>query len=153
MNRIEIPKLYVPPPGSPELPAIDRVTYRGRRSTHGPVLVHRVAATRDAVSDRDWHGEDAVTLAHVLLDDVQLECRDRECRVAFATEILENLAADYWELTADEIRNWYRRWREREEAASCRFPPERDLDEELPGRDDEARMSELVERLGGDNDE
>ena len=148
MQRIAFPRLYEPPAESADpVPVQVRVMYHGRRSQFGPVTVHCVAQEREVVSECDWRGEEAVTLARTLLYDLLIDQCTRECCEAFAGEILENLSADSWELTVEEIHGWYLRWSGRQEEARWRYPPESDLDEELPGPDDDARMLELVERL------
>ena len=153
MRRIAFPRLYEPPAESPEpSPVPVPVTYHGHRSPFGPVTVHCVARTREVVSGCDWRGEEAVTLARTLLYDLLIDRCDRECCEAFASEVLAQLAADSWELTVQEIHGWYLRWSGRREEARWSYPPESDLDDELPGRDEDARMLELVKKLGGSDD-
>lgn len=155
MRRTAFPRLYVPPsdeplPKAPELPRVP-VTYQGIRSVFGPVTVFCVQGTREVVSDKDWRGEDAVHLARDLLGDLVHSRGGPEQDEAFAREVLAHLPADAWEIPAEDIRSWHSRWCDRNEDARWRYPPPSDPDDELPGPEDEARMLELVKRMGRDS--
>lgn len=152
MQRTAFPRLYVPPPNVPEMPRVP-VVYHGKRSAFGPVSVYCVAETREVVSDKDWRGTDAIELAEYLLDNLLLGHDDQDQCEAFARQVLAKLPDDGWELSVQDVRDWNGRWRERDEAARCNYPPESDADEELPGPDDEARMLEMVKKLGKSHDE
>jgi hypothetical protein len=152
VQRTAFPRLYVPPEDVPELPRVP-VVYHGKRSAFGPVTVYCVAETREIVSAKDWRGADAIDLAGDLLDSLLLGHDDQEQCEAFAREVLTNLPEGGWELSVQDIRDWNQRWCERDEAARCNYPPETDADEELPGAGDEARMLELVKKLGRSDDE
>lgn len=151
MRRIAFPRLYVPAEGPvepAELPPVTvEVTYRGERSQFGPVTVRRVGYQREIVGVRGRY-DDGVELAAALLRDSQFVQPEPECCAAFAREVLAQLSPDSWELPMSRISSWYRNWRSREEAARWSYPPESDPDEELPGREEDERMSELVRRLG-----